>query len=310
MFDGDAPKSSGIAARILCKTAHVRAIENSRPETCAVKVAQWPSVLAQMSVILPTRILQKLPDAWRAELAAVAAEPITDGMSGADVFRLRVEPACFLKFAEDRGAQSLRQEIVRTTWLANRGIRVAPVLRAHDDGRTAAMLTRALPGQPADRSDRPQAGLLLAMGGALAALHALPAADCPFDESLAVRLKRARHAIEQGGVDARHFDSRNRNVTPPDLLERLVASRPAEDFVIAHGDLTLSNMIIGSDGTVGFIDCGNAGRADRYLDLGVLATEIADHFGRRSVTTFARAYGVQRWNADKAAYYADLYELF
>ena len=268
------------------------------------------SVLAQMSVILPSRILQKLPDAWRAELAAVTAEPITDGMSGTDVFRLRVEPACFLKFAEDRAAQSLRQEIVRTAWLADHGIRVAPVLRTHDDGRTAAMQTQALPGEPADRCDWPQARLLLAMGGALAELHALPAADCPFDESLAVRLKRARHAIEQGGVDARHFASRNRNVTPPDLLARLVANRPAEDFVIAHGDLTLSNIVIGPDGAVGFIDCGHAGRADRYLDLGVLAAEIANHFGRRSITIFARAYGVQRWNVRKAAYYADLYELF
>jgi aminoglycoside phosphotransferase len=141
-------------------------------------------------------------------------------------------------------------------------------------------------------------------------LHALPAADCPFDESLAVRLKRAQDAIEQGGVDARHFASRNRNVAPSNLLERLVASRPAEEFVIAHGDLTLSNMVIGPDSAVGFIDCGHAGRADRYLDLGVLAAEIADHFGHRSVKTFARAYGVERWNVNKALYYADLYELF
>jgi aminoglycoside phosphotransferase len=103
----------------------------------------------------------------------------------------------------------IRQEIIRTAWLANHGIRVAPVLRTHNDGRMAAMLTQALPGKLADRSDRPQGGLLLAIGGAVAALHALPAADCPLDESLAVRLKRAQDAIEQGGVDARHFASRN-----------------------------------------------------------------------------------------------------
>jgi aminoglycoside 3'-phosphotransferase-2 len=263
-----------------------------------------------MSVILPSRILQKLPDAWRADLAAVGAEPITSGMSGADVFRLQMEPACFLKFADDGAAQSLRQEIARTAWLAEHGIRVAPILRTHDDDCTVAMQTRALPGEPTDCCDWPEARLLPAIGHALAELHALPVADCPFDESLAVRLERARHAIEQGGVDARHFASRNRNVTPRDLLARLVANAPAEDIVVAHGDLTLSNMIIGADGTVGFIDCGHAGRADRHLDLGVLGAEIADHFGRRAVKTFARAYGVPRWNVRKAEYYADLYELF
>jgi aminoglycoside phosphotransferase len=263
-----------------------------------------------MSIGLPSRILQKLPDAWRAELAAVAAEPIINGMSGADVFRLRMEPSCFLKFAENAAVQSLRQEIARTAWFADHGIRVAPILRTHDDGRTAAMQTQALPGEPADRSDLPKACLLPAMGRALAKLHALRPADCPFDESLAVRLKRARRAIEQGSVDARHFASRNRNVRPCDLLARLIADPPAEDFVIAHGDLTLSNMVIGPDGAVWFIDCGHAGRADRYLDLAVLAAEISDHFGPRSVKTFVRAYGVKRWDVRKAAYYADLYEFF
>lgn len=266
--------------------------------------------MPRMSDILPSRILRKLPDEWRAELAAVAAEPVTDGMSGADVFRLRMEPACFLKFAEEGSVQTLRQEIVRAAWLADHGIRVAPVLRIHDNGRVAAMQTQALPGEPADRCDRPPASLVPAIARALAGLHALSAADCPFDESLAVRLERARHTIEQGGVDARHFAPRNRNATPQDLFARLVASPPAEDFVVAHGDLTLSNMVIGPNGDVGFIDCGHVGRADRYLDLGVLAGEIADHFGRRLVTTFARAYGVPRWDVRKAAYYSDLYELF
>jgi aminoglycoside 3'-phosphotransferase-2 len=236
-----------------------------------------------MTTILPRRILQKLPDAWRAELAAVAAYPIADGMSGSDVFRLQTEPARFLKFAEGRAAQDLRQEIARTGWLAERGIRVAPLLRAHDDGNTVSMQSQALPGEPANRSARPQARLLLAIGAALAQLHGLPAADCPFDESLAVRLERARHAVAQGDVDASQFASRNRNV---------------------------SNVIIDPDGNVGFVDCGHAGRADRYLDLAVFAAEIADHFGPRSVTTFARAYGVQHWNGPKAAYFADLYELF
>jgi aminoglycoside 3'-phosphotransferase-2 len=259
---------------------------------------------------LPAHILQKLPEAWRADVTAVAAERITEGMSGAQVFRLRTSPSLFLKFADGSASQSLREEIIRTKWLADRGISVASVLRTYDHARSVAMLTRALPGEPANRSDRSRPDVLVTLGRAVAELHALPSAECPFNEILAVRLQRARHAIERGEVDGRHFASRNQNTAPADLLERLIADRPLEDFVVAHGDLTLSNMVIAPDSSVAFIDCGNTGRADRYLDLGVLSTEIADHFGRGSVRTFARAYGVQRWDAQKAAYYADLYEFF
>jgi aminoglycoside phosphotransferase len=261
-------------------------------------------------LVLPRRILKKLPDGWRAELAAIAAERITTGLSGADVFRLGTRPPFFLKFAEGDVAQSLRQEMVRTTWLADHGIRVATVLRTHDDGSAVAMQAEALAGETADRCGWPPARLLPAIGHALAKLHALSVSDCPFDESLAVRHERARLAIDRGGVDASDFEPRNRNVTPRDLLARLLANPPPEDFVVAHGDLTLSNIIIGPDGAVGFIDCGHAGRADRYLDLGILGADVAENFGPRSIAAFARAYGVPRWDERKAAYYADLYELF
>ena len=174
----------------------------------------------------PRRILQKLPGAWRAELSGVAAEPITTGMSGAEVFRLRTEPVGFLKFAEAGAAQALRQEIARTAWLADHGIRVAPILRFHDDGRAVAMQTQALPGVPADRCDWPKTRLLPALGRVLATLHALSAADCPFDEGLAVRLAQARHAVERGEVDPKQFDPRNRGVTPEVLLARVAAYQP------------------------------------------------------------------------------------
>src|SRR5262249_43163425 len=138
----------------------------------------------------------------------------------------------------------------------------------------------------------------------------LPAAECPFNESLDIRLARARLAIARGEIDESHFASRNRDRTPEDLYQALAVDRPAEDLVVAHGDLTLSNMVVGTDGSVGFVDCGHAGRADRYLDLGVLAAEIVDQFGSDGPAVFARAYGAKNWDRGKAAYYSDLYELF
>ena len=263
-----------------------------------------------MSSALTRRILEKLPAAWRAELTGVAAEPVTSGMSGAEVFRLRTEPTRYLKLAEGSASELVRQEIARTKWLEQRGVRVAPILNTHDDGRVVAMQTQALAGVPADRCDWPKTQLLPALGRALAALHALPVPECPFDESLAVRLGRARQAVGRGQVDAKHFASRNRGVTPQAILARITANPPREDFVFAHGDASLSNMIVAPDGEIGFIDCGHAGRADRYLDLAVIADGIDEYFGRRSVKIFAIAYGAGGWNARKAAFYADLYELF
>ena len=85
---------------------------------------------------------------------------------------------------------------------------------------------------------------------------------------------------------------------------------PRQDLVVAHGDASLSNMIVGPDGRIGFIDCGHAGRADRYLDLAVAGAEIAELFGPERVRSFAKAYGLARWNARKVIYFADLYEFF
>jgi aminoglycoside 3'-phosphotransferase-2 len=262
-----------------------------------------------MSGKVPRRLLKKLPEGWRVTLGRVEAELVTAGMSGAEVFRLQTEPLSFLKLAEKEVAPGLRQEIARTAWLADQGIRVTPIMRTHDDDQIVAMQTQALPGKSVDVCDIPKARLLLALGRAFAKLHALPIADCPFDESLAVRLGRARQAVEDKEVDARQFNSRNRKVSPGELLARLTADRPAEEFIVAHGDATFNNMIVDSNGGVGFIDCGNAGCADRYLDLGIVAAEISDHFGRRYVNSFAEAYGALHWDPRMAAYYADLYEL-
>jgi aminoglycoside phosphotransferase len=261
-------------------------------------------------VTIPRRFLQHVPDVWRDELAAIPAEQVTDGMSGARVFRLGTQPPCYLKIACKEGGQILRNEIARTRWLANQGINVARLVRSHDGTDCVAIQTEALPGQTADRSGLPEAKLLSAIATALAELHALSPAACPFDESLQVRHQRAREAVAKGEIDPSHFASRNRTTAPARLFSRLLVEPPPEELVVVHGDLTLTNMIVGSDGTVGFVDCGFAGRADRYLDLAVLAAEIRETFGERAVAMFTKAYGIERWDARKESYYADLYELF
>lgn len=234
-------------------------------------------------------------------------------MSGAAVYRITMDaaPLRYLKIAEGGDdAAALREEIARTAWLGERGVRVPTVIEIHDTRHFVALLMSGMPGESAETSALPQAELVRAVAHALAALHALPAADCPFDESIAARLGEARRLIARGEISGADFAPRNRGTTPAALLERLAASAPEEDHVVAHGDATLSNMIVGEDRTIGFIDCGRAGRADRYLDLAAAAESIVDRFGPRARAAFARAYGEARWNARKAQYFSDLYELF
>jgi aminoglycoside phosphotransferase len=169
----------------------------------------------------------------------------------------------------------------------------------------------AIAGMPADLSALPTPVLVEALAKTLAGLHALPVAACPFDETVDMRLARAETAVNAGDIDPAEFEPRNSAVAPADLLRRLRAERPhGGDIVVLHGDLTLGNIIIDDSGTVGFIDCGNAGQGDRYIDLALLHADIAAHRGAAAAALFLRLYGVADFDAARARYFLDLYELF
>jgi len=240
-------------------------------------------------------------------------ERVTDGLSGASVFRV-VESGHalrYVKIARNGAAAHLREEVARTAWLAARGVRVPRALLVDDRPDRIAVIADSVPGISADAVALSAAGLIDALAKGLSALHALPLAGCPFDETLAARLPRAAAAIAAGEVDPGAFEPRNRDVAPEALLARLVANQPGEeDLVVVHGDATLSNLAIDERGILGFIDCGNAGRADRYVDLALLSAEIECRHGAQVAARFTAAYCEHAWDPVKARFYCDLYELF
>jgi aminoglycoside 3'-phosphotransferase-2 len=252
--------------------------------------------------------IRLLPAEW---LAGCEVEPVS-GMSGAATWRLRGSGGeRYVKVAAEHHARDLRQEIARTAWLAARGTRVAPLLDTFDDGATVGMLMGALPGVAPQACGLAPDEIVAAVARAFAALHALAADECPFDETVAARLERAHDDIARGAIDPTQFDARNRGVTPEQIRKRLAASVPrVEDIVVVHGDATFDNVLIDGTGAVGFLDCGRAGRGDRYLDLVLLAAEIEEHFGADQVRPFLEVYGLTQWDDEKAAFVRDLYELF
>lgn len=160
-----------------------------------------------------------IPPDWITPEDRLAATAIEAGMSGAAVFRIDASPqeAHFLKIAELDDADALRQEIVRTGWLSAHGIPVPRLLRTLDTPDVVAMLTAELPGVAVADCDRPTDDVIGIIARAFATLHALPAAACPFDESVAARMARARALVARGGVDAADFASRNRLLTPQQI---------------------------------------------------------------------------------------------
>ena len=244
--------------------------------------------------------------------ATLTLEPVTTGMSGAGVFRATQKGVAprYVKVAFDAAAVALRDEIARTKWLRARGIAVPAVLGIDDRAASVAVLMEAIAGVPADLSTLSTPRLIVALAQAVNALHALPPASCPFDETLAARLGRAQTAVDAGEIDPAEFEARNRHLAPADLLRRLRAAPPREDIVVLHGDLTLGNIIIDDSGTCGFIDCGNAGRGDRYTDLALLHADIVAHRGPQAGAGFLAACGVNHWDPAKARSFLDLYELF
>jgi aminoglycoside 3'-phosphotransferase II len=257
--------------------------------------------------------LSALPEAWQRSLRRYHIEPVERGMSGASLFHLRGREGdeLYLKALDGRYSSELRSEVERTEWLGKCGIRVPRFVRVFDNESVAAGLMTAVPGRHPHEVRRPLPDLLGDLARGLHALHAVPAFACPFDETVRVRLAIAHEMIGRGLIKSDYFAERNQGVDPETLYRRLVRSIPENgDLVVVHGDATFDNLLIDDDGKLGFLDCGRAGRGDRYLDLSTVITDIEEHFGLSDVELFSSSYGKPELDWKKLEYFNDLYELF
>ena len=266
-----------------------------------------------MAAMQRKELLAALPQSWRRRLGDFRFQSVNRGMSDALTFRLH-GPAgrtLYLKAAAPAALPELRNEIARTRWLAARNVTVPDILDVFDDNRLGAALMTALPGAHPQECELPVAEIIASLARGLRALHALSAAECPFDETIAARLERARAAIEAGDVDPGEFDARNLGRAPLEIYRQLAdeAPRIKQDIVLVHGDATFDNLLIDAGGTLGFIDCGHAGRGDRYVDLQTVTSDIDEHFGPQWLEPFARDYGIGL-DQTKLGFFDDLYEFF
>jgi aminoglycoside 3'-phosphotransferase II len=256
--------------------------------------------------------LSLLPPDWRSELHGSDIRPVHEGMGGAKLLHVRHTTLgdLYLKICCAPDLSELRSEIERTRWLAGRGVTVPVLLRVFDDGQVGVAMMTALPGTHPGHGQQPIGDVIRALARGLLELHSLPVLDCPFEETVAARLARAREMIERKLIDAEQFADRNRRLAPKTIYDRLLQCTPAtEDLVVVHGDARFDNLLVDAGGKIGFIDCGHAGRGDRYLDLEAVAADIGEHFGPEWIEAFAVHYGL-KLDPAKLRFFSDLYELF
>src|SRR5262245_53512924 len=252
-----------------------------------------------------------VPSAIGAFVAGSRRDPVHVGKSSASVFRVTTSTdVMFLKTC-GIAESDLGPEAERLRWLVGRAPVPRVVAFASDDDREYLLLT-AVPGANGVDAGRmrPHA-VATGLGKALRSLHAISTDGCPFDQSVAAQLQRARQRVLAHRVDEWDFDEERQGRKAVDLLAEVEAVRPPDEGrVLTHGDPCLPNAIFDGSVFAGFIDCCRAGVADPYQDLALAARSIRSNLGEDWVATFWEAYGLQQPDERKLAFYRLLDEFF
>lgn len=240
---------------------------------------------------------------------------VTSGQSGARVLRTDDDaPVLYLKIGEGPVAGLVADEAARAAWLMDRAP-TARVVAAGVEGGTAWLLSEALPGPTLGdwiKRDRTRAAHgAVAMARFLRALHALPAADCPFDSSVAAWLPVARRLVVEGRVDTDDFDDDHADWSAERVLAKVEAlAHHAQGRVVVHGDFSLGNLVVGDDDRIaGCLDVGRLGVGDPYRDI-VIGWRDLGGFGEAAQRAFLSEIGVGDWDVDRRELHRALDELF
>jgi aminoglycoside phosphotransferase len=213
-------------------------------------------------------------------------ERVRTGRSGADV-RRSPDGGAYSKTGSGLLRDDLRDERERLEWLAGTDLPAAEVLDWADDGETATLTLRTVPGVPmSELAAAAVPDAVTSLAEILRRLHAVGRESCPFERWLAVTVALARVRVDEGLVDEDDLDDERAEQSMEQLLGELVDRRPraeeleVADLVVCHGDACLPNFLVDPDSleVTGMIDVHRLGVADRHLDL-ALATRSMSNIG-------------------------------
>jgi aminoglycoside phosphotransferase len=261
---------------------------------------------------MPWETAVNLPPAIAALIdgATLRRDPISESpcdvyrfKKGNDVFFLKFSPAVYAPTT-----YSVQREAAVMQWLSGK-LNVPEVVKLAETEEGQFMITRSVPGRPlsAVKSDQ-HASLLLQE--ARRQVQAVPIDDCPFDSSVACRLRELDYLLAQGlAADDHHVGQWPGLETPADLQRLLHATVPAEDLVFSHGDLGDSNVFVDGRDDLYFIDLGRGGKADRWLDIAFVHRELRESMSDKMAAIFLLHLG-RPDEPVKRLFYEQLDELF
>ena len=142
-------------------------------------------------------------------------------------------------------------------------------------------------------------------------LQCVPIDNCPFNNSLEIKLNDARENIENNLVDMSDWETNNRFNSPHELLEYLQNNKPAVSTnIFTHGDYCLPNILCKDNKISGFIDLGRSGMADIYQDIALCVRSLDHNLGTTEFNDmFFKCLELEP-NWEKIDYYILLDELF
>lgn len=186
------------------------------------------------------------------------------GMSNAEVLMFSDK---VLKI-QDNLIQAEREKDV-LIWLSNY-INTPHVLAYETDESKAYLLMSKLEGEMLEIVDLKPEEVIHLLAIAIKQWWSIDPLLCPFDSSLKIKLHEAYQNILNDDVDVSQANEETYGESgfkdPLDLYTWLKDNQPEEDLVVSHGDFTLENIFVHYN-TLGYIDVGKAGRADRYHDV-------------------------------------------
>lgn len=204
--------------------------------------------------------MHTLPEAIRQYTVKFPCQTDNIGCSNAQVllypdFVLKIRPDTALAFRERMLLQWLNVRIPAPEIIAS----------VQENGMDYLLMTRLSGRMLCDEiylDDPHQLCALLAEG--MQILHTADAADCPVNRSLSVILNECENRLLRGACPPHCWKG---FASAESMLHYLQTQKPDETLVLTHGDYCLPNIFANDRGICGFIDLGDGGLADVYIDI-------------------------------------------
>jgi len=143
----------------------------------------------------------------------------------------------------------------------------------------------------------------------LKVIHSIPVSNCIIINELDTKIEQAYYRMDNDLVNCDDFEDEYKEFTPRELFQLLIEKRPmTHEPVFTHGDYCFDNIILSNDGSIGYIDLGNSGIADRYQDIALAIRSIKHDYGDEYLDLFYDEYGIDEIDQERFDFYIILDE--